>query len=221
MEQNAKKSPKPGKSANRILYMVIAGVLCVGAAVLGIAYSAGVFSPAPTPAPSPDVDVNQPVTDNQNTLPTFTAPASGFVTKEHSLDVLVYNPTMGHWRVHEGIDVTAEAGAPVYAAAQGTVESVYDDPLLGRCVRLTHSGNAATVYCNLQDELAQGIIAGASVTAGQLLGAVGETALSEMAEQPHLHFEMEVNGAAADPLDYITKESQQAAFTFDDTAYEG
>ncbi|MBO5789838.1 MAG: M23 family metallopeptidase, partial [Clostridia bacterium] len=136
-------------------------------------------------------------------------------------DVLVFNPTMGHWRIHEGIDVTGEAGAPVYAAADGVIESVYDDPLLGKCVRISHSGQAVTVYCNLQNELAEGIVSGATVESGQALGAVGETALSEVAEEPHLHFEMEVNGVSVDPLDYISKESQEVSFTFDDTAYEG
>ena len=220
--QNQKKS-NPGKSANRILYMVIAGVLCIGAAVVGIAYSAGVFSPAvTTPSPSPDVDAGTPpAVEDTDKLPVFTAPASGFITKEHSTDVLVFNPTMGHWRIHKGIDVTGEVGAPVYAAADGVVESVYDDPLLGKCVRIAHSGKAATIYCNLQNELAEGIVAGAAVESGQTLGAVGETALSEVAEEPHLHFEMEVDGVSVDPLAYIAKESQEVSFTFDDTAYEG
>ncbi|MBO7150163.1 MAG: M23 family metallopeptidase, partial [Clostridia bacterium] len=114
-----------------------------------------------------------------------------------------------------------EAGAPVYAAADGVIESVYDDPLLGKCVRISHSGQAVTVYCTLQSELAEGIVSGAAVESGQALGAVGETALSEVAEEPHLHFEMEVNGVSVDPLDYISKESQEVSFTFDDTAYEG
>ena len=56
---------------------------------------------------------------------------------------------------------------------------------------------------------------------GQLLGAVGDTALSEVAEEPHLHFEMEIDDVSVNPLDYISKESQEASFTFDDTVYEG
>lgn len=222
--QNEKKS-SPAKSANRILYMVVAGVLCIGAAVIGIAYSAGVFSPAvttPSPSPSPDVDAGTPpIVEEVDTLPVFVAPSSGFITKEHSTDVLVFNPTMGHWRIHKGIDVTGEVGAPVYAAADGVVESVYLDPLYGKCVRIAHSGKAVTVYCNLQDELAEGITAGATVKSGQLLGAVGDTALSEVAEEPHLHFEMEIDDVSVNPLDYISKESQEACFTFDDTVYEG
>ena len=55
----------------------------------------------------------------------------------------------------------------------------------------------------LAPDSAEGKTVGAKVTMGQTIGAVGDTSLVEIAEEPHLHFEIKVDGQYADPLDYI------------------
>lgn len=211
MEQSQSKSSQ--KKANRILYMVIAGVLCVGMAIVGVV----AFQPD-TPAlnNTNDQTVNQPVDNtpqpDTNTLPTFSAPLKGNLAKKHDLDTPVYSATMQEYRTHAGIDITCEVGAGVYAVADGTVKDVYCDPLMGWCVQVSHNGGAVSTYANLAQDMAEGITKGSTVKAGQLLGAVGESTLLELADEPHLHFEMMVSGVLVDPLDYISQASQQVSF---------
>lgn len=57
----------------------------------------------------------------------FTWPLKGELLGEFSLEVLAYDPTMGDWRVHSGIDIAASAGAEVNAIAEGTVSQIYQD----------------------------------------------------------------------------------------------
>ena len=76
---------------------------------------------------------------------------------------------------------------------------------MGTCVALSHTGEALTVYKNLAAELAEGLAVGKTVLAGELLGYVGETAIMEIAEEPHLHMEMTVKGLQVDPLEYFSE----------------
>ena len=101
-------------------------------------------------------------------------------------------------------------GTEVFASFDGTVSEVYTDPLLGCTVVIDHGYDVKTVYSNLEndDTLAK---VGATVVAGEAIGTVGDTSLSELAEEPHLHFEVSVGGIKANPLDYISDESQSAS----------
>ena len=172
MEQSTKKSSE--KKANRILYLVLTSVLCVGMAIVGVI----AFQPkTPLQNNTNDQTVNQPVDNtpnsNTNALPTFIAPVSGNVAKMHNLDTPVYSATMQEYRTHSGIDIATEVGAGVYAVADGTVKDVYCHPLMGWCVEISHSGGAVSTYANLDEEMAEGIQKGKTVKSGQLLGAVG------------------------------------------------
>ena len=149
---------------------------------------------------------------------TFALPVAGYLFKDHDATMQVYSNTMGDYRVHLGLDISSAADAPVCAAADGTVAQVWNDALMGTCVAVSHSNDTVTIYKNLAKELASGIEAGASVTKGQLIGTVGDTALIEMADEPHLHFEMTVGGLSVDPMDYLDESAKQALSK--DTAYE-
>jgi murein DD-endopeptidase MepM/ murein hydrolase activator NlpD len=143
-------------------------------------------------------------------IPLFSLPAEGALGKEHDPTVQVFSNTLGEWRVHLGIDIMTNASAPVYAAASGKVSQISDDPLWGKCVWIEHSGDAVSIYRGLCDELAEGIEVGAKVDEGCLLGAVGEGGILELAEEPHLHFEMKVGGADVDPIEYFSKSALEA-----------
>ena len=108
--------------------------------------------------------------------------------------------------MHLGIDIATEEAAPVCAMAAGTVAQIWEDPMMGWSIALSHTGDAVTVYKNLSKQFAEGIAIGAEVEAGQLLGSVGDTAMIEIAEEPHLHMEMTVKGLQVDPLEYFSKD---------------
>lgn len=76
---------------------------------------------------------------------------------------------------------------------------------MGYCIAVQHSGDCLTVYKNLSEELPGGIAEGASVRSGQLIASVGESAMIEIAEEPHLHFEMTIEELAVDPLEYFNE----------------
>lgn len=150
-----------------------------------------------TPKP-PTVDV-----DVQPTLPQFTQPADGVVSKSHSETALVYSMTMDDYRTHTGVDIATSAGADVRAAAAGIVTEVWDDPFWGVCANVSHEGDAVSTYRNLSTETLGSLTVGRTVAAGEVIGTVGESALYEIADEPHLHFELKISGASVDPCDYI------------------
>ena len=81
---------------------------------------------------------------------------------------------------------------------------------MGYCVAIKHSGDCYTIYKNLSEIIPEGISEGASVRAGQLIGSVGESAMIEVAEEPHLHFEMTVADLSVDPLEYFDEKSLES-----------
>ena len=99
--------------------------------------------------------------------------------------------------MHEGIDIAAPEGTPIMAAASGTVVSAGPAGGYGNYTCIQHSGGLSTCYAH-QSSIATS--AGASVSQGEVIGAVGNTGHSFGA---HLHFETRVNGSAVDPMGYL------------------
>ena len=60
---------------------------------------------------------------------------------------------MNDYRVHLGVDLVTKENAPVYAAADGKVSKIWEDPLMGCCIAIEHAGNYVTIYKNLNTEL--------------------------------------------------------------------
>ncbi len=146
----------------------------------------------------PDQNVNtQPVT------PSYTLPVAGSVSKAFSNDILVYSETMNDYRVHNGVDLSATLGTPVKAFTDGIVLEIYNDPLMGCTLILDHGNETCSIYQNLSTQLPEGIAVGAQVKEGQVIAGVGETVLVEIAQEPHLHFEVTVNGKHVDPMSYF------------------
>lgn len=130
------------------------------------------------------------------------APVSGTPLLGYSVDKLSYNPTTRDWRTHDGVDLSAVSGTPVKAACAGTVSAVYDDEYLGTTVVISHADGHTTHYANLA--AAPVVRAGDCVAAGDVIGAVGDTALLETGEEPHLHFAVYLNGTPVDPAEYLS-----------------
>lgn len=150
---------------------------------------------------------NKPSTNVENKLPSFALPVNGVLSKGHDSEVQVYSTTMNDYRVHLGLDIVTAEDAPVYAAADGKISRIWNDVWMGYCVAIEHSGNAYTIYQNLASTLPEGIVEGATVRAGQLIASVGDSAALEIAEEPHLHFEMTVGDLAVDPLEYFSEDA--------------
>ncbi len=174
---------------------------------------------APQPAPAPVVEAiaekRQPKAEPEAPAedktaaamnaeakpPQFIRPVAGAVERAHSLEALSYDRTMRDWRTHRGVDIAAALGAKVMAAAEGTVERVYTDDMLGSTVVIRHGGGLTSVYSNLAAVPA--VSEGDHVAMGDTIGSVGETAIAEIGEVTHLHFEMALDGSPVDPADYL------------------
>ena len=147
-------------------------------------------------------------------LPTFIPVALGPVAKGYSMDVPVYSATMDDYRVHRGVDISVPVGSDVFAAANGTVTAVWEDPMSGCAMKIEHAGGAVSTYYNLSRETLEVMKPGMEVVSGGVVGTVGDTSLLEIAEEPHVHYELTVNGEYVDPCAYID-------FTNVGESYEG
>jgi murein DD-endopeptidase MepM/ murein hydrolase activator NlpD len=112
---------------------------------------------------------------------------SGFGVRRH--------PVLGYSRRHEGLDFAAPTGTPIFAAADGVVESASYERGYGRTVRLRHPSGVETVYAHMS-RFTRGLKPGDRVRQGAVIGAVGSTGLST---GPHLHYEIRIAGRAQNP----------------------
>ena len=102
------------------------------------------------------------------------------------------NPVTGINGVHQGIDMAAPEGTPVYAAREGKVSEQGQDPILGSYIIISH-GTWISIYGHLSKI---DTVLNQQVNSGSLIGRVGSTGQST---GPHLHFELRQNGTAQDP----------------------
>jgi len=100
-------------------------------------------------------------------------------------------------RLHKGIDIGARTGTPIYAAADGTIESASWDRGYGNLVKISHGSGIETLYGHTSKMVVK---AGQKVKKGQLIAYVGSTGHST---GPHLHFEVRLNGNSVNPLKYL------------------
>lgn len=172
----------------------------------------------PEPEQKEDPPANETSKPVSDPLPSLILPVKGHLLKGHDASLQVFSNTMNDYRVHLGVDLVTEENAPVYAAADGKIAKIWEDVKMGYCISIEHSGDALTVYKNLGETLPEGIAEGVSVRSGQLIATVGSSAMVEIAEEPHLHFEMTVGGLAVDPLEYYDESALEALKA--DTSYE-
>jgi murein DD-endopeptidase MepM/ murein hydrolase activator NlpD len=108
------------------------------------------------------------------------------------------------------MDLAAPLGTDVYAAGDGVVTEIGEDPVYGRYIIIKHRDNWASLYGHLQTVKTA---LRTEVRSGNLIGKVGSTGQST---GPHLHFELRRNGQARDPGKYLfsapASPGQSAAF---------
>lgn len=148
-----------------------------------------------TAATSPAATTQEPTTWKT------TAPVAGQTIGEYSMEALSYNQTTRDWRVHNGVDIAAEEGTPVCAAADGEVSAIYEDDSLGKTVVIRHADGYETTYASLAAEVT--VKAGDTVELGQTIGYVGQTALVETALGAHVHFSVTCQAQPVDPAQFL------------------
>ena len=197
----------------------IALVLC--AAAIGVSgylyYRSGNEKTADVPAAVtqqglPEAVSTRPSAPRETAEPTETAtlpkepmktaaPVEGEAVAEYAMDCLSYNATTRDWRVHEGVDLSAEAGTEVKAAADGEVYTVYQDEQMGTTVVIRHQDGYTTHYSSLSEEVC--VKAGDKVKLGQTIGTVGCTAIMESALPDHVCFRVTLDGETIDPAEFL------------------
>jgi murein DD-endopeptidase MepM/ murein hydrolase activator NlpD len=125
----------------------------------------------------------------------FVWPASGIVTSGFGW----------RWgRLHQGIDIAAPVGTPIWAAASGVVQFAgWNDGGYGYMIDILHANGTVTRYAHMS---ALYVKVGQRVQQGQVIGAIGSTGYST---GPHLHFEVRPNGGiAVNPMTYLAAASR-------------
>jgi murein DD-endopeptidase MepM/ murein hydrolase activator NlpD len=116
------------------------------------------------------------------------------------------HPRYGTWRKHEGVDLAAPKGTPVYATGNAVVSQACWRPGYGKLIELNHGFGYKTRYGHLSKIY---INAGDSVTRGQVIGEVGNTGVSEGS---HLHYEVRYRGNTVNPIHYFNKDMSPEAY---------
>ncbi|MDD4953842.1 MAG: M23 family metallopeptidase [Candidatus Omnitrophica bacterium] len=129
---------------------------------------------------------------------------------EYKRDFIIRNDSRGDGyfgagrngrRVHQGLDLSAKIGTPVLAARSGIVAVAKQNNGMGKYVIIKHLGKMVTIYGHLSEICA---VKGQFVRQGQMIGRIGKTGNSNHpAIQPHLHFEVRVDGVPCDPMEYL------------------
>ena len=160
---------------------------------------------APQPREVPTVPTTQ--APDSSTQPTekrklkTTSPVSGKEITGYSMEALSYNQTTRDWRVHNGVDIAADAGTEVCAAADGEVYTVYEDDSMGYTVVIRHDGGYLTRYASLSQDIP--VKSGDTVSAGQVIGYVGDSALVETTLGSHIHFSVTHQDEPMNPADFL------------------
>lgn len=131
-------------------------------------------------------------------------PLNGEIINAFSDGELVKSKTLNVWKTHDGVDIAGALDEKVKSMMGGTVTKVYEDQLMGASVIIDHGNGIEGYYCNLSKDIP--IAEGQTVSAGTVIGMVGDTAESEISEPSHLHFAVKKNGEWIDPIALISGE---------------
>ena len=119
---------------------------------------------------------------------------------DYSMDALVWNSTLKHYAVHNGIDFKGEDGTNVLCVYDGVVSAVEYDMLSGYTVTVKHNDSLFTSYGSLNEPTVK---VGNTIRKGEVIGTMGNTSSREYSMGPHLHFSVYENDRAIDPYKYL------------------
>ena len=163
---------------------------------IAVAFTAIVMNPSdPRQPEGPGDEVMGPIA--------FGLPVEGAFTiiKEFSDSELQFNQTARRWEGHKAVDIGAPLGTPVVATYAGTVTSVVNNSMWGTVVTIQHRDGMKTVFSGMDRNVL--VASGQTVTKGQRIGSVGNTAAIEEKDSPHIHLEVFKDGRKVNPADFI------------------
>jgi murein DD-endopeptidase MepM/ murein hydrolase activator NlpD len=137
---------------------------------------------------------------SQQRLPLASIVPGAVVTLPFGCTPLVLEPVdllCPGFHIHTGVDLAAPTGTPVRAAAPGTTVVGFDPARAGIYVMVIVDKHVRLIYCHLSRVM---VPTGKPVAPGDIIGAVGATGL---ATGPHLHFEVQVDRRAIDPVMWL------------------
>lgn len=129
-------------------------------------------------------------------------PIAGNIVMNYSMDSTVLHKTLGTYKTNPAINISAEIGTNVGAAASGIVQSIYDSEETGTTMVIAVGSGYVTTY-GLLDNLA--VEEGDSVTAGQVIGTVGAPTAYYVEEGPNVYFAVSKDGTPVDPTEYLAE----------------
>ena len=154
-----------------------------------------------TATTQPAATETTPATTEKRVLKTM-SPVEGAPIFGYSMEALSYNQTTRDWRVHNGIDLAAEEGAPVMAAADGEIYTVYEDNTMGHTVVIRHNDGYTTCYSSLSDQIS--VKPGDQVPMGDTIGYAADSAIVESTLGSHVHFSVTHYDEPMDPEEFLS-----------------
>lgn len=127
-------------------------------------------------------------------------PVHGTILLDYNMDQTVYFPTLDQYKLSSAIAVQAVEGAPVMAAADGTVYSIEEDMQTGTTLTMELGSGYQAVYGQLKDLCVE---EGDTVTEGTVIGYIGTPTKYYSKEGDNLYFAMKKNGKPIDPIAYL------------------
>lgn len=179
------------KNSWNYIYALIVGMLVVACAVTIALISAKNTSSANIS------NTTVPVSSS-----TFVVPMKdATIAKDYSAAELQFNAMLKQWEIHKAIDFVAGEDKNVYAVTNGTVSNIYTNYLEGTVIEIAHKNGLVSIYKSLNKDV--NVKVGDIVSAGDVIGQVGETMAQELNSGAHLHFEMTKDGVKVNPNDYL------------------
>ena len=144
-----------------------------------------------------NINVSKSTTTNKK----YIYPVEGDILKDFARETVVYSKTLDMWKVHLGIDIAAKVESEVVSVCDGEVIEVSKSNFYGNTVKIQHKDGYVSVYSNLDEDIS--LKKGDEVKQGEVIGKIGVSALGEIADESHLHFEILKGTESINPKDVL------------------
>ena len=127
-------------------------------------------------------------------------PMDGNVIMNYSMDATIYHATLDQYKYNPAIIIAGEVNNKVYSVAKGKISDISQNEVTGTTVTVDLGDGYQAIYGQLKDVTLK---AGDTCKAGDVLGSVNDPSRYYLKEGSNLYFEIEKDGAAVNPLDYL------------------